>query len=235
MEKVIIIICGKGWKSYNNDITLGFSVHPDYHTGRLLSMSSCMFRLMFLHWEDEEQEKKQQEILKHKRREHRKKLTAEDRSDSVDEYGNRDNDYKMEIIRRLMKNFNLEDTKQHYRTLGVQEYVINPSDFSLDRWELLCLVSKGSNINDLGGGGENIGNIFFSSGRPLNFFLFLGEAFWIFFSSQSKESLKFFIYLYFFPQRGGFKYFFPGQGPSNFFTQFSPPPQIINGRPLTVA
>ena len=90
-------------------------------------------RLMFLHWEDEEQERKQEEILKQKRREHRKKLTTEDRSDSVDEYGARDNDYKMEIIRRLMKNFNLEETKQHYRTLGVQEYAINPSDFSLDR------------------------------------------------------------------------------------------------------
>ena len=43
-------------------------------------------------------------------------------------------DYKVEVLRRLMKGFSLNETVTHYRNLNSAEYAINPNNFSLDRY-----------------------------------------------------------------------------------------------------
>ena len=67
-----------------------------------------------------------------KRRKSRSSVTNEERSDP-EEDSPRD-DYKIEVVRRLMKGFSLNETVAYYRNLNSAEYAINPNNFSLDRY-----------------------------------------------------------------------------------------------------
>ena len=42
-------------------------------------------------------------------------------------------DYKTEIVRQLIENFDLDKTVERYRSRNTVEYKIQPKDFSLDR------------------------------------------------------------------------------------------------------
>ena len=88
-------------------------------------------RIDFLQLEDKDTE---EDRLKERRkkRKNRRSVNNEENSDPEDE-SPRD-DYKVEVMRRLMKRFSLDDTVAYYRSLNSAEYAINPNNFSLDRY-----------------------------------------------------------------------------------------------------
>ena len=65
---------------------------------------------------------------------------TEERSD-LEEDSPRD-DYKIEVVRRLMKGFSLNETVAYYRNLNSAEYAINPNNFSLDRYVCILYVCR---------------------------------------------------------------------------------------------
>ncbi len=69
--------------------------------------------------------------MKKRRERRRSRRSIGDESDG-EELSGRD-DYKAEVVRRLVENFSLQDTVHHYRGLPAAEYVINPNNFTLDR------------------------------------------------------------------------------------------------------
>ena len=71
-----------------------------------------------------------------KKRKSRRSVTSEEKSDP-EEDSPRD-DYKIEVVRRLMKGFSLNETVAYYRNLNSAEYAINPNNFSLDRY--VCIL-----------------------------------------------------------------------------------------------
>ncbi len=78
-----------------------------------------------------------------------------------------------------------------------------------------------------------------SSARPLKIYFFLGEAFQNLFFPRRGLSIFFPwgkpLKIYFFLESASQNLFFPGERPPIFFPSFPlPPPQIINGRPLSL-
>ena len=74
-----------------------------------------------------------------KKRKSRRSVTSEEKSDPEDD-SPRD-DYKIEVVRRLMKGFSLNETVAYYRNLNSVEYAINPNNFSLDRFVCILYTS----------------------------------------------------------------------------------------------
>ena len=83
-----------------------------------------------------------EESMKERRKKRKSKssVTNEERSDP-EEDSPRD-DYKIEVVRRLMKGFSLNETVAYYRNLNSAEYAINPNNFSLDRYVCILYICR---------------------------------------------------------------------------------------------
>ena len=89
-------------------------------------------KLDFLRLEKQESITNEESMKERRKKRKSRSVTSEEKSDP-EEDSPRD-DYKIEVVRRLMKGFSLNETVAYYRNLNSAEYAINPNNFSLDRY-----------------------------------------------------------------------------------------------------